>query len=215
LFGLWRDDQAVAFDAAQPAPSIDLQVWRVDLPADAAGARDLLVRSQARLMNAAAVAESAAALPTEPVEFAVFAADESPPWWWRDASRAVTNLAGLLSRACSPTALIETSRGDEVVGRSLVGLRGDTRTAWRTGHDYSDALLHEATVALALSTRAELLRTIALVTRSAAAIAARLALPGGPLLALPPAWRLLQDALNIPPMNDTDEGKLDVGLCRP
>jgi hypothetical protein len=44
--------------------------------------------------------------------------------------------------------------------------------------------------------RAAVLRTVAAVTCEASAIAVRLALPGGPLLALPAEWRFIQRLLN-------------------
>ena len=179
LLGVWRDDDAAtAFDGRGVA---GIHVWRADLPGDASLARTQLDRSCAQLSEAA----SAAQLFPEPVEFAA-----GP---WRDATG---DLAGVLARACGLTAVVETSVGDELVGRSSITLRGDVRTVWRAGRGREDALLHQATVALALSTRATLLRRAAWVTRVASSTAVQLALPGGQLLALATAWRLIQRALS-------------------
>jgi hypothetical protein len=196
LLGLWHDEPAaVTFDDQQP----DLQVWRADLPEDVALAGSLLAMCNTRLewtgaqLSEAAAAAKRAAL-AAPVEFA--APGKSVPMWWQEACDDLVGLAGQVSRVFSPTAVIETRVGDEMVGRSLVGLRGNVHTTWRSGCGQADALLHETTVALALSTRVALLRTIAVVTGAASVIAVRLALPGGPLLALPATWRLIQRVLS-------------------
>ncbi|MGH8906808.1 MAG: hypothetical protein ACRD0K_09905 [Egibacteraceae bacterium] len=197
LLGLWRDDPAtVAFDGQEAAA--DVQVWRADLPADTGLARDRLAALQARLEQSRAALSRAAdepelvAWPAGSVEFAAAAG------WWRDACGDLADLVGRVARACSPTALIETCVGGEAVGRSLVGLRGEVRTAWRAGGGQAEALLHESMVALALATRATLLRMVALVMRTAPTMAVRLALPFplGPLLALPAAWRAVQGVIN-------------------
>jgi hypothetical protein len=196
LLGLWHDEPAaVTFDAEQP----DLQVWRADLPADVALAGTLLAvcdtrlqRSRAQLSDAAAAAERVAL--AEPVEFA--AASRSVPRWWQEACDDLVGLAGRVSRVFSPTAVIETRVDDEMAGRSLVGLRGEVRTVWWSGCGQAEALLHQTTVTLALSTRATMVRTIAVAMSAASVIAVRLALPGGPLLALPATWRLIQRVLS-------------------
>lgn len=125
-----------------------------------------------------------------------FGVSRSMARWWQEVSGDLAGIAGQVAQACSPTALVETRTGGALVGRSLIELRGDVRTAWRAGRGADDALLHETTVALVQSTRATLLRMVAVTTAGASAIAVRLALPGGPLLALPAAWRFIQRALN-------------------
>lgn len=226
LLGLWRDDPAaVAFDGQgaqvwRADLPVDTALARNRLVA--CGAR--LQRSHAQLSEAAAQLgadmdrhrHGSAETPIVPVmgELVVwpqgsgeleapelsgdlaFTGGGQAAQWWRETSRDLADIAGRVARACSPTLLIETSVGGELVGRSLVGLRGDVRTAWGSGRGQEDALLHEATVALALSTRATVLRMVAVVARAASAIALRLALPGGPLLALPVAWRSIQRVLN-------------------
>lgn len=189
LLGLWRDDPAaVAFDGQ------DVQVWRADLPVDTALAHNRLVACGARLRRFDAQLSRAAAQLEAPEPSGDLAFTVGRPW--RDACGDLAGLAGQVAQACNPTSLIQTSVGGELVGHSLVGLRGDVRTAWSTGRGKEDALLHEATVALALSTRATVLRMVAVVASGACAIAVRLALPGGPLLALPVAWRSIQRVLN-------------------
>lgn len=200
LLGLWRDERwgdegaAVAFDAAHAATGA--QRWRADLPGDPARAagqlracEDRLRRSQERLLLAddrlRTGVDGEALVGAAPVV-----------GWWQDASRHVASMAGTVARALSPTMIIETCAGIDLVGRSQVGLRGDAQTAWRREAGEADALLHHATVALALSSRATLLRMVAVVSRGATALAVRLALPGGPLLALPMAWRLVQRVVN-------------------
>jgi hypothetical protein len=189
LFGLWRDDPAAVAFGGQ-----DVQVWRADLPADTALAHNRLVACGAWLQHVdAQLSEAAAQLEApEPSADLAFTVGGN----WRDACGTLAGLADQVARACTPTSLIETTVGGELVGRSLVGLRGDVRTAWRAGRGKEEALLHQATVELALSTRATVLQMVAVVAHGACAIAVRLALPGGPLLALPVAWGSIQRLLS-------------------
>ncbi len=125
-----------------------------------------------------------------------FATTEPALGWWRDVADGLTRTAGQVAQACHPISLAETHVGGEMIGRSRVGLLGDVRTVLRAGHERHEALLHATTVALVLSTRATLLREVAVVLHGCVEIAARLVLPGGPLLALPAAWRFIQRVLH-------------------
>jgi hypothetical protein len=110
---------------------------------------------------------------------------------------AEAELAGWqrLTSGCRPSAWVETRIQDELAARSLLGLGGDVRTVCRPGLGPRGAGLHQEGVRLVVASRAAFLRVVAVVTRGAVAISVRLALPGGPVLALPVAWRFVQRVL--------------------
>ncbi|MGH8929758.1 MAG: hypothetical protein ACRDZO_03730 [Egibacteraceae bacterium] len=145
---------------------------------------------------AAWLKESGKVAGSKPDPGVAFAAAEPVLGWWEDVSRDLEKIAGLVARACHPRLLAETRVGGELIGRSRVGLLGDVRTVLRADREREAALLHRTTVALVLSTRATLLRAVAVVAQGAVEIAVRLALPGGPLLAVPAAWRFIQRVLH-------------------
>lgn len=197
LLGLWRDEAATAAFGAADA-TVDIQLWRADLPGDPVQAADRLRAAGGRLRRFREQLMLADDRLRTTVDDEVLPYAEPTAGWWQDASRQVASIAGTVARALSPTMLVETRAGAELIGRSLVRLRGDLRTVWRPEVGEAGGCLHEATVALALSSRATVLRMIAVVTRGATALAVRLALPGGPLLALPTAWRFVQRVSSEP-----------------
>jgi hypothetical protein len=89
--------------------------------------------------------------------------------------------------------LVETEVGGRLLARTSLGRSGGTATAWRAGIGADDAALHGRTVALALASREEMLRILVLAVRGARLLAATAAGPGGVLLALPAAWRFVED----------------------
>ena len=100
-----------------------------------------------------------------------------------------------LTRGCRPSAWVETRIQGEPVAGSLLGLGGNVRTVCRPGLGPRGVGLHRDGVRLVVGSRAAFLRVVACVTRGAVAISVRLALPGGPVLALPVAWRFVQRVL--------------------
>jgi hypothetical protein len=88
---------------------------------------------------------------------------------------------------------VETEAGGRLLARSALGRSGNTATAWRAGIGADEAALHGRTVALALGSREALLRTLVLSVRGAGLLAATAVGPGGVLLALPAAWRFVED----------------------
>lgn len=197
LLGLWRDEgAAVAFGA--PEAATDVQVWRADLPGDLVGAADRLRACGGRLRRSQERLALAEGRLRTAVDGDVLPGAEPAGGWWQAASREVAGMVETVTRALSPATIVETRAGAELVGQSQVGLRGNLRTVWRPETGAAGALLHEATVALTLSSRATLLRMVAVAARGATALAVRFALPGGPLLALPAAWRFVQRVLNEP-----------------
>jgi hypothetical protein len=189
LLGVWRvgpPAAGVAFTAARPTTP-EVPLWRIDLPADPVQAAGRLEAGQARLLAASIrLADATARLDVELDHTGAgvaFAAEAELAGWQR------------LTSACRPSAWVETRIQGEPAARSLLGLEGALRTVCRPGLGPSGAALHRESVRLVVDSRAAFLRVVACVTRGAVAISARLALPGGPVLALPIAWRLVRRVL--------------------
>lgn len=189
LLGVWRvgpPAPSVAFTASR-STTPEVPLWRIDLPADPVQAVGRLEAGQARLWAAShRLVEATARLDA--------ALDHSGPGV---AFAAETELAGWqrLTSGCRPSAWVETRIQGELAARSLLGLGGDVRTVCRPGLGPRGAGLHRDGVRLVVGSRVAFLRVVACVTRGAVAISVRLALPGGPVLALPVAWRFVQRVL--------------------
>jgi hypothetical protein len=101
------------------------------------------------------------------------------------------------------SAWVETRIAGNLLGWTTVSLTGDMDTAWAARLGPEQVTLHQETVALALLTRAHLMRTFTSVARAAAELAKLATLigtPGGAILALPAAWRffnLMLDELRM------------------
>lgn len=118
--------------------------------------------------------------------------DTTPgPAWWEAASRAAMRFSGQVARWCTPWSRVETLCAGHPAGLSLIGLGGNIHTVLGRSIPPHDAAVHQRVVALAVTSRATLFRVLAVVARAAATIGPRLALPGGPLLALPAVWRFV------------------------
>lgn len=125
-----------------------------------------------------------------------FAAEGAPDaGWWREQGSAATTLAGRVRRWCAPRAWVETDVDGIRLARSLIGIGGSTRTAVAPGLGREHLAAHSRAVALALASRVTVLRTVSTAMAGAIGISAKLALPGGSVLALPAAWRFVQRAL--------------------
>jgi len=198
VLGVWRvgpPAPSVAFTASR-STTPELPVWRIDLPADPGRAAGRLEAGHARLRAASDRLADAATQLDAVLDRAdagvAFTAEPPIPGTAADAE-----LAGWqrLTRGCRPSAWVETRIQGEPVAGSLLGLGGNVRTVCRPGLGPRGVGLHRDGVRLVVGSRAAFLRVVACVTRGAVAISVRLALPGGPVLALPVAWRFVQRVL--------------------
>jgi hypothetical protein len=207
VLGLWSDqaDPAdVAFKGPMDVQSRDAEaVWQVHLPANEASARQLLdqgqralERTRRQLTGLPAAVEGWLAdggLREQQVEVAFGAQTETAE---QDVEDAVEGL-GRLVRVGAPIAWVETHVAERLLARSRITFAGDLTTVVVTAE--GDALAgHQRSLALAAASRIAALQATAATVRAAVAIAARLSLPGGPLLALPLAWRLFRRDLASP-----------------
>jgi hypothetical protein len=207
LLGLWADDgdrADVAFsgpaDVGDPGDTV---VWQVHLPTHRASAWRMLDDSHRTLERTRRQLTELPELvdgwledgPARERRVAVaFGADTDDAE--QEVGEAVEGL-GRLARVGAPTAWVETHVDERLVARSRTTFAGDLTTVVLTAE--ADGLVrHERSLALAGESRITALQTTAATVRTAVAIATRLSMPGGPLLALPLAWRLLRRTVGPP-----------------
>ncbi len=221
ILGLWRTPSpspGVSFAAADLRR--DPPVWRVDLPSHPEEARQCMSAAQGRVADVRArlpaaadrlLTVVAADVPPEasPAELEMttwleerrqaatvsFGPPSGRAGWLSGQARVLADLTDRLALSCAPVARVDTRAGDQVLGRSAVGWRGDICSTVGPEASRQDMQLHAAAVALVRSSRATLLRAFGFAVRGALLMVAVVALPGGPLLALPATWRFLNDLL--------------------
>jgi hypothetical protein len=219
--GPWeaRPAPAASFgaDEAGQAP-----VWRVSLPADPAAAWAELADAEAGLRaQEAAVAAAPQRLRTLVAQGAAASFGAAPAPEGRllalvgelrgdgAASFGAADGQGDLARiqerfrtfvgqvqdAAGSFAVVETRLAERLVARSSVGWTGDIRSLLGAGLSAHEGAVHRRSVALALRSRAALLRTFAAVVRGATIVALMVSSPAGAVAALPAAWRFVDDLL--------------------
>ena len=110
------------------------------------------------------------------------------------SAQAMQELATLLDRLRSwiaPTALVRTSSGDVAVAVTALRWAGRTTTAVAAGAGAPELRLHHDVVELVAASRRAVVRVAGLAAEGVVRIGSRLALPGGPLIALPATWRFV------------------------
>jgi hypothetical protein len=207
VLGVWGAPAAVPAgpsllpSAASPVQDLPGLLFQARLPDDLAAAATVLRGAESRLAGVepalSVAAQRLAAFPvTLPPQVGELADAEAKLTAYLRSDAAQAALAEFqgfvqqMQQVLTPQASIETTVGAQVVARSVLTVSSDLRTAWLGPVDAERAALHKRTVALALATRAALLRTVALTIRGAAILATGAA--AGPL-ALPAAWRFIQD----------------------
>jgi hypothetical protein len=123
----------------------------------------------------------------------VFALPDSPSLW----SRVVTDFTAVLAtarRMCAYPAWVETSAAGQLFGRTVVSWTGEQVSVWQASPAHRDVFAHIRVLDLAIRTRAAFLRMVAVVARAAKVLTA-LATPLGPVLALPAAWKFVDEVV--------------------
>jgi hypothetical protein len=112
-----------------------------------------------------------------------------------EAFRAFEGSMERLIRQVTHFAWVETEVGEVMIARSIVSWNGDANTAW--GHGLGGGLYqrHRRSLAQALASRNLLLHALVTTAQSAAKLGVLLATPGGALLALPLAWKFVNQVL--------------------
>jgi len=114
---------------------------------------------------------------------------------WKRATRQFQATVERLLQLVVPTAWVETQVQECLVARTAVGWTGGLHTVWHEQVSAAHVALHQRALALALASRDTLLRTFALAVRGALTLSILLATPGGAVLALPAAWRFINQVL--------------------
>jgi hypothetical protein len=125
---------------------------------------------------------------------AVFGLRDWLPHWQKTMANYESHVSQILS-LLKPTMRIETMIEERQIACTILHWNSHLQTASHPSLAALQAQLHHQTLALGLQTRLTLLQLLAKAGSGAAILAAKLSLPfpTGPLLALPAAWRYLQD----------------------
>jgi len=105
----------------------------------------------------------------------------------RDGLQVQQALERLLQQVLN-FAWVETRQDGRLLARSVVDWGGDTDTVWGVVLP-GEASLHRRSLALAVVSRAALLRLVVTIAQGAAKISLLLGTPGTTVLALPAAWK--------------------------
>ena len=222
LFGVWEVPSpaalGVSFDVSAPAPE---PTWRIALPASPDEAQSILSeQAQAIQRGESALTQAQERMarlgqPGERVSFAAPIAEpeaellstlntlQSPVSFGEpgvEAERRQTqdqwkSFLGQVNRMVSHYARVETEIAGALVGHTAIGWTGDFNTVWKPDITAPSMRLHHQSVHLALASRIALLRMVVVVGTGAANLAVKLSIPGAQLLALPAAWKFVQDVL--------------------
>jgi hypothetical protein len=222
LFGVWQvlssAAQGVSFDVSAPAPE---PTWRIVLPASPGEAQSILSeqahaiqrgeqaleQAQARLaqvsQRGAGVSFAAPTAGPEAELISSLGALESPVSFGllggEDKEQQIRDqwksFLAQISNMVSHYARVETEIAGALVGHTAIGWTGDFNTIWKPDITAPSMRLHHQSVHLALASRIALLRMVVVVGTGAANLAVKLSIPGAQLLALPAAWKFVQDVL--------------------
>ncbi|MGH2523857.1 MAG: hypothetical protein ACRDH2_15235 [Anaerolineales bacterium] len=100
-----------------------------------------------------------------------------------------------MTRLMAYAAWVETRVEAHLLARTVVGWGGDADTLWRVDAQPDQRQLHSRTLALALASRTLWLKTIITVAQGALKISLLLTTPGGAVLAVPVAWKFVNQVL--------------------
>jgi len=117
---------------------------------------------------------------------------------WEQAAQQLQAVLERLGRLAAYYVWVETRVQQELLGQTAVGWTGDVKTVWRIGLSPEEVMLHQRTLALALQSRDTLLQTLVLATQFAVKLSLLLSMPGGIILALPAAWKFINQVLAEP-----------------
>jgi hypothetical protein len=131
-------------------------------------------------------------LDTERVSFGL---GELVPEEMVDASQQFRGVIAGLSRMLLHLAWVETHQKGHLLARTVVNWSGDMDTAWGWGITREQFEYHHRSLALALASRITLLNTLSITTRAAVKLSVLIATPGASLLALPAAWKYVNQIL--------------------
>jgi hypothetical protein len=92
-------------------------------------------------------------------------------------------------------ALVETRVEARLMGRTSISWSADAKTLWQLDGRAEVFALHRRSLRLAVESRNAMLRMFMLTAQAAVKLSVLLATPGGQLLALPAAWKFINQVL--------------------
>jgi len=95
----------------------------------------------------------------------------------------------------SHLAWVETQVEGSLLGRSIVGWSGDMQTLWSQEATEDIYWMHQRSLSQAMQSRAIQIHALVVTTQSAAKLAVLLTNPAGAIMALPVAWKLVEQLL--------------------
>lgn len=110
---------------------------------------------------------------------------------WEKAVEQFQDFIGQVQRILSQYALVETHIAGQLMVRTSVSWMGDFETAWQVAADAKQMALHKRTLSTALAARSIMFRSVIVVATNASKLSVLLATPGGAILALPAAWKFI------------------------
>jgi hypothetical protein len=113
----------------------------------------------------------------------------------RKATEGFQQFTQKISHLIAHFAWVETQVTGHLLARTVVGWTGDMDTLWEEYLRPEQIDLHRRSLDLAITSRAAVLRTFIVTTQGAAKLSVLLATPGGAILALPAAWKYVNQIL--------------------
>jgi len=115
-----------------------------------------------------------------------------------DLEAAEEQFKGVMARIAQSLlyyALVETRIEARLMGRTAISWSADAKTLWQSGNRPGVFALHQRSLKLAVESRNSMLRMFMLTAQAAVKLSVLLATPGGQLLALPAAWKFINQVL--------------------
>jgi len=114
---------------------------------------------------------------------------------WKQSQKEFLEAFERLQKLLTHLAWVETRVDGALLARTVVDWSGDLDTVWGKRLDAAQFELHRRALQVALSSRVALLRLLTTVLQATAKISILLSTPGAQLLALPAAWRYVNQIL--------------------
>ena len=132
----------------------------------------------------------------EPQAAVSFGLLDIPRAGWDQARSQFQDAIDRILRLVAYYAWVETSMAGQLLARTMVGWSGDVDTLWELNLTEGQFNLHKRSLSLAITSRNTLIRTLVTATQGAVKLSALITTPGGAVLALPVAWKYVNQILS-------------------
>lgn len=114
---------------------------------------------------------------------------------WEQARDQFEAFLGQLQREVLNLAWVETSAGEQLLARTAIGWGGDSNTLWAAEASDEQRRLHRRALTTAVKSRLLRIRIFSTVTSGAVKLSVMFTTPAGAVLALPAAWKFVNEIL--------------------